>query len=492
MLEAVEVGSKVGKKEYEEQVPQLRVDLVNAQYDLQCSDFSVLVLIVGDDRLGCNDVIDILHEWMDARYLDTYVFLQPSDEELERPRFWRYWRAMPPKGKIGLFLGAWGLNAVAERLRDQLGKKDFATRISHIRTLEQELAADGVLLLKFWLHIPKKELKERLQKAKKDPDKLLGLEETDWDIYEAYDDVIPIAEHFLRETGELTIPWHIIESTDTRYRNLTVARTLLGEINTRLASDTDKAPGEREKPLEVSMDDALGSVDLTATLDKDEYKKRLKSLQLSLHKLTLKAREKKMSSVLVFEGWDAAGKGGVIRRITGPMAARDYRVIPIAAPTDEEKARHYLWRFWRQLPRAGHMTVFDRSWYGRVLVERVEGFASENEWRRAYGEINDFESQLVESGIPVFKFWLHIDPEEQLRRFQAREKTAYKKYKITDEDYRNREKWDDYVTAVNEMVGRTSTEMAPWTLVAANDKKAARIQVLETVVEGLKKALRKR
>jgi len=492
MLEAVEVGSKVEKKEYEEQVPGLRVDLINAQYDLQSSDFSVVILIVGDDRLGCDEVIDILHEWMDARYLDTYVFLQPSQEELERPRFWRYWRAMPPKGKIGVFLGAWGLNVVADRLRGNLGKKEFATRISHVRSLEQELAADGVLLVKFWLHIPKKGLKNRLQKAKKDPEKVLGVEDTDWDIYDAYDDVMPIAEHFLRETDELTSPWHIVESTDGRYRNLAVARRVLSEINGRVAARNETRVVTHEQPLDVRIDDALGSVDLSSTLERDDYKKRLGNLQGSLHKLTLKAREKGVSSVLVFEGWDAGGKGGVIRRITGPMAARDYHVIPIAAPTDEEKARHYLWRFWRQLPRAGRMIIFDRSWYGRVLVERVEGFATENQWRRAYGEINDFESQLVESGIPVFKFWLHIDPDEQLRRFQEREKTAYKKYKITDEDYRNRDKWDDYVIAVNEMVGRTSTEEAPWTLVAANDKKSARIQVLETVCNGLKRALRKR
>jgi len=194
--------------------------------------------------------------------------------------------------------------------------------------------------------------------------------------------------------------------------------------------------------------------------------------------------------VLVFEGWDAAGKGGVIRRITRAIDAADYRIVPVAAPTEEEKAHHYLWRFWHHLPRAGTMRIFDRSWYGRVLVERVEGLAKVNEWQRAYTEINDFEEQLVEHGILVHKFWLHIDPETQLRRFKEREKTPYKKYKITQEDYRNREKWGDYVTAVNEMVARTSTEMAPWKLVPANDKRWARVEVLRTICQGLKRAVK--
>jgi polyphosphate kinase 2 (PPK2 family) len=197
-----------------------------------------------------------------------------------------------------------------------------------------------------------------------------------------------------------------------------------------------------------------------------------------------------VSSVLVFEGWDAAGKGGVIRRITQAMAVRDYRIVPIAAPTEEERVRHYLWRFWRQLPPAGQMLIYDRSWYGRVLVERVEGFAAEPVWRRAFEEINDFEAQLAEHGLVVQKFWLHIDPDEQLRRFKAREQTAYKKYKITEEDYRNRAKWDVYVSAVNEMVARTSTTHAPWHLVAANDKPSARIQVLKAVCSALKARLK--
>jgi polyphosphate kinase 2 (PPK2 family) len=192
------------------------------------------------------------------------------------------------------------------------------------------------------------------------------------------------------------------------------------------------------------------------------------------------------------EGWDAAGKGSAIRRMTRAMDAALYRVIPVAAPTEEEKSRHYLWRFWRDLPRPGKMVIFDRSWYGRVLVERVEGFATEPEWRRAYAEINDFEEQLAEHGIVLRKFWLHISKEEQARRFEERRLTPYKKYKFTEEDERNRAKWDKYTTAVDEMLERTSTDLAPWHIVPANDKRFARIAVLREVCKGLKQGLKRK
>ncbi len=225
------------------------------------------------------------------------------------------------------------------------------------------------------------------------------------------------------------------------------------------------------------------------SLDKTRYREKLARAQAKLNQLHRKALERGVSTVLVFEGPDAAGKGGAIRRLTAALDARHVQVIPIAAPTDEERAHHYLWRFWRHLSRAGRVTIFDRSWYGRVLVERVEGFASEEEWRRAYAEINDFEEQLIEHGTVLRKFWLHITKEEQLARFQAREKTPYKRWKLTDEDWRNRERWDDYAAAVNDMVEQTSTKKAPWVLVEGNDKRFARVKVATTVCEAMARAL---
>jgi len=224
-------------------------------------------------------------------------------------------------------------------------------------------------------------------------------------------------------------------------------------------------------------------------MDKAEYKTRLAELQGRLSKLTRDERFKNHSLVLAFEGNDAAGKGGTIRRITQALDARSYRVVPVAAPTEEERVKPWLWRFWRQVPGKGGITIFDRTWYGRVLVERVEGFAQERDWMRAYYEINDFEHQLSENGAVVLKFWLAISNEEQMARFKLREETGFKRFKITEEDWRNREKWNAYKLAVSDMVDRTSTSKVPWTLVEANNKYYARIKVLSTICAALEARL---
>jgi polyphosphate kinase 2 (PPK2 family) len=286
----------------------------------------------------------------------------------------------------------------------------------------------------------------------------------------------------------------VVEAEDERYRELTIGRTLLAGMRRRLAEgEPPRAPVAPASTRELAAVGArvtvLDRVDLERRLPEKQYRPRLLRLQAKVHRLVRAASDKGVSVVVVFEGWDAAGKGGAIRRLTAAVDPRLYRIISVAAPTDEEKAHHYLWRFWRHLPRAGRVTVYDRSWYGRVLVERVEGFAAETEWRRAYLEINEFEQQLTEAGVVIVKFWLHVSQEEQLRRFEDRKSTAYKQHKITDEDWRNRAKWGAYHEAVNEMVVRTSTRFAPWTLVAGKDKKHARVQVLEAFVRRLQKAL---
>ena len=233
----------------------------------------------------------------------------------------------------------------------------------------------------------------------------------------------------------------------------------------------------------------LDSVRIDRTVSEADYRKRLAKYQDRLYRLSWKAHNTGRSVVAIFEGWDAAGKGGAIRRLTAAMDARLYNVISVAAPTDEEKAQHYLWRFWRQVPRNGYVTIYDRSWYGRVLVERVEGFASLDEWSRAYREINDFEEQLHRHGIILAKFWVHITPEEQLRRFKEREITPWKQHKITEEDWRNRQRWGDYAQTITDMVEKTSTTYAPWTLVPGNDKKVSRLEIIKTLCGRLEKAL---
>lgn len=488
IFDAVEVGNKVSKQDYKAALQDLRVALINMQYDLQQAGFSVLVLLAGNDRKSANELLDVLHEWLDARYLHSHVFLPPTPHERDYPAYWRYWRVLPPAGRIGIYLGGWPVRALAERLLGGGTDALLDRRINHINALEQCLSNDGTVVLKLWLHLPKKAARKRLQQAQQNPDNEPYVRQQDWRIYEHYDDIVPVAEHLLVKTDTGQAPWNIIEATDARYRNLTAAHAILSSVRRRLDSPAAAAAaGLQAAPLDIPAPaGALDTVDLGASLGRKEYRKKRESLQGKLNRLVIEARGK-AATVLVFEGWDAAGKGGVIRRMTSALFAEDYRVFPIAAPTDEERARHYLWRFWHRLPGPGKLVIFDRSWYGRVLVERVEGFAGEDEWRRAYFEINDFEQQLTAHGITLCKFWLHIDPDEQLRRFQAREQTGYKKYKITDEDYRNREQWQAYTAAVNEMVARTSTAAAPWHLVPANDKKWARIQVLETVVAALQR-----
>jgi polyphosphate:AMP phosphotransferase len=485
VFEAAELGSKISKSELDAQLPELRVNLINAQYDLRSADFPVMIVLIGDDRPGVSELVNRLNEWMDARYIRTHVFEAFSDAELQRPRNWRYWSALPGQGQLAIYTGAFALETIAERLEGAIDDAEFDHRLEHMARFEQALRDDGALILKFWIHLPKKAFKKRINRSRKKLGDGGRLDKADHRIFEAYDNLMPLAAHVLRKTDAAGGPWHIVEGTQARHRDLTVASIIHSALLERLRRPTRPEPPPARTPRLRPGSTVLDAVDLTAGLARPEYREKRNALQARLRELTLRARDQGVSSVVVLEGWDAAGKGGVIRRMSQAMDVQDYRIVPIAAPTHEELAHHYLWRFWRQLPRAGRMLIFDRSWYGRVLVERVSGLSAEAAWRRAYVEINDFEEQILERGIPLFKFWLHMDREEQFRRFREREGTPYKKYKITEEDYRNRESWDDYVSAVNEMVQRTSTDVAPWTLVPANDKRFARVEVLRTVCDGM-------
>ena len=491
MLEVSEVGNKVSKEDYKAAIPDLRVGLINAQYDLRGADFPVIIWIAGDDRLAANALVNQLNEWMDSRYADTHVFGEPSEEEYMRPPLWRLWRALPPKGRASFFVGGL-MRAASQRAEREIGERQFSRWLRHLTAMQNALVADGALILKFFLHTPLKEQKKKLKAAEKDFESGWLVDQRDWAALDALGPVMPIAERILRETSVPGAPWTIVESTDDRYRDLTVARTILAALTTRLGAPRHSAPELAEEVFDDFDSEAsvLSAIDLSQSLDREVYRKRLAKQQGRLRKLSLEARRRGVGTVLAFEGWDAAGKGGVIRRVTGAMEAGDYRVIPVAAPTEEERKYHYLWRFWRDIPPSGKVVIFDRTWYGRVLVERLEGFATPAEWQRAYDEINDFEDQLVERGYYVAKFWLHISPEEQLARFKAREETAFKKHKITEEDYRNREKWADYVTAVDQKILRTTARDARWHVIPANNKQFARVATLKAINKGLAQALR--
>jgi len=493
VFEAAELNRKISREVYDEEVPHLRAELLRVQRELaKRADFKVIVLIAGVDKAGKGETMNLLNEWMDPRFLENNAFGRPTDEERERPYFWRFWRTLPPKGKIGIYCGSsWYSQPVLDRVYGRISGEALEASLVRIRNFEEELVRGGVLILKFWLHLNKQAQKRRLRRLERDPETRWRVTQRDKKNLKRYDRFCVAAEHALRATGTSGAPWRIVEGKDERYRSLTCGRALLAAIDGRLAEAAAAPAAEpstavvTETPVEAGLPTILSTVDLTQRLEKKPYKRRLEALQGKLNRLGRTAYRRGVSTVIVMEGWDAGGKGGIIRRLTPAIDARHYRVIPIAAPTDEERAHHYLWRFWRHLPRAGHTAIFDRSWYGRVLVERVERFATDAEWQRAYGEINDFEEQLAAHGMVVVKFWLHIDKDEQLARFKLREETPYKRYKITEEDYRNRERWDDYEVAVNEMVEKTSTAHAPWHLIAGNDKRFARVQAIETLCDAL-------
>jgi AMP-polyphosphate phosphotransferase len=502
MFEAAELGRKISKADYKAQLPDLRAELLQVQFALSQTKHPVIIIITGVDTAGRGEVINALNEWLDTRGLHNVAFEQPTDEERERPPYWRYWMSLPGRGRIGIYFGAWYVEPVQKYAYGKIDKADMDEELTTIRRFENLLVDDGAVIVKFWLHVSKEIQAKRLKKAEKDPHAMRRVSEQEKKNAELYDKFREAAEHAIRQTDAGDAPWLLVEASDPFYRDLTVGRTVLETLRKRLELDAAAYPAinndclpnmpETMTSLPSSPKAALtvlDHVDVTQALTPKQYRKQLAEYQAKINKLAWAAHEAKRSTIFVFEGWDAAGKGGAIRRITQAMDARLYRVISVAAPTDEERAHHYLWRFWRHIPRAGRFTFYDRSWYGRVLVERVENFAKEHEWSRAYLEINSFEEMLVAHNISIFKFWLHISAEEQLRRFEERQEIAYKQHKITAEDWRNREKWNDYTHAVNEMVARTSTSYAPWTLVAGEDKRFGRIQVLKTVCDSLEKIL---
>ena len=493
MFESAEIGHKISKSAYKEAVPLLRAALLEAQVDLhEGKKIPVVVLVSGQDGAGKGETINVLYEWMDARFLTTLAFTEPTEEERERPAMWRYWKSLPPKGRVGIFAGSWYSDPIRQRIQDEISHKELDARADQINRFEAMLVNEGAIVLKFWFHLTKDGQRQRLKALESDPRTAWRVTKWNWDRLKTYDRLQDVAGHFLRMTNTPWAPWMVVEGTDDRYRSLTVGQVLLKAIQQKLASrQTQDPPIAPVVRINTDGRTLLSELDMKQTLSEARYERELARWQGRLAELMRDPRLQGRSVVCAFEGADAAGKGGAIRRIGAALDARQYQIIPVAAPTEEERGQPYLWRFWRQLPRKGRVTIFDRTWYGRVLVERVEGFCSENDWMRAYTEINDFEHELVESGVIVVKFWLQITQAEQLRRFKEREQVEFKRFKITQEDWRNREKWDAYQLAICDMVERTSTGNAPWTLIEANDKNFARVKILRTLCGRLDEELSK-
>lgn len=474
----IKLGNQLSKEEFDALDDDLRNRLLGFQGRLRSSGTPLLIVIHGLDGSGKGVLLTELGARMNPRLFRTHSFWDADSCHASLPFFARYWNALPPKGTTAIHLGAW-----YEKMFDKAaGKQDISPDIETVRQFEQTLADNGTKIVKIFLHLDQKNQKQRL-KAK---EKLLS---TDSSVLKmkvlrskSYKQATKHHEFILSGTHEPHAPWHVIDASDPDWALARTAELILAVDPVGLAG----APTPMPEPSQAGT---LAAVTDFPDLERKEYKKRKQDLQDQLFALSWKAWQQKKSPILVFEGWDAAGKGGNIRRITEAIDPRLWTVHGSGAPNEVERQHHYLWRYWKTLPRAGMTSIYDRSWYGRVLVERVESFAAEAEWKRAYREINEFESQLSDWGAVVLKFWLHITPDEQKRRFENREEVDYKNYKITDEDWRNRAKWDAYEEAADDMFSLTSTVHAPWIVVPANDKYHARVAVLEQVVSALNEHL---
>ena len=492
MFEAVELGQTLAKADFKAEEPKIRAELLKLQRRLAKAKIATLIIVAGVEGGGKGEVVNRLNKWFDSRGIETHAFWDETDDELTRPHDWRFWKRLPARGSIAVMFGGWYWEPIHKFMGGQHDEAELDEECKRINEIEKMLHQDGLLIVKLWFHLSEKTHEKRMKKRREVEQHVRGHKKnkkTD----NHYADFLKGAERALRYTNTAESPWQLIEADDKWFRDLSVARVLCKTMENRLhehrVSDRRALVHDSVIAIDDDLVTVLDKVDLDVALDRKEYDEQLDYYQARLHELSWKAYDTKKSIIAVFEGWDAAGKGGVIRRLTTAMDARLYRVISIASPTDEERAHHYLWRFWRQVPRDGYITIYDRSWYGRVLVERVEGFAEPYEWMCAYQEINDFEEQLTDHGTILLKFWLHISAEEQLARFKEREQTEWKKHKITEEDWRNREKWDEYKQAVNTMVAHTSTGNAPWELIPANNKLYARIDVLKRVCHKLAQEL---
>jgi polyphosphate:AMP phosphotransferase len=456
----------------------LHLRLLAAQRRLAEKQQGAIIVIGGNDRLAASELANQLTEWFDAR--TVRVCAPDTASAAGRPFLWPYWQDVPAKGRVTIVVGDWLTRTTLEAAREKLSGEPLRARLKSLRTFEEMLAADGTSVVKVWLETPEKSLRRRLREA----------EETDaegWvvgpdDLLLAKKSSLTLARELRSQGSGKNLPWKVvIGGAETKLRDLHAGLVIADQLNQasrRRAAAKVKKPGSRPRGL-------LESAAPHPTLDKKAYGQQMAKLQVRLGRLTRLAHKQGLSTVVVLEGPDAAGKGGAIRRLCGLLDAAHYQVFPTPAPTPEEKARHYLWRFWNKVPAPGRLAVFDRSWFGRVMVERVEGFAQDAEWARAYAEINDFEARLAEAGMVVLKVWINISKEEQLRRFQAREESPHKRHKMTAEDYRNRKKWDANLRAAEDMISRTDTPHAPWVVVSADDKRHARVATLKAVCRAL-------
>jgi AMP-polyphosphate phosphotransferase len=494
MLDSVDLSQKIEKEKYKKKISDLKIKLGILQREAKNLEIPTIVVFEGWDAAGKGTIINNLILALDPRGFKVYSLTKPNEDEKLRPFLWRFWMKLPPKGGISIFDKSWYGYILSEYIERKTKKNNWLKSFDEIAAFERQLTDDGNIIIKFFLHIDKKEQKKRFKNLEKNKSTSWRVTQEDWKHNKEYDEFFEAYSEMLKESNSENAPWEIIESKDERFATIKVYSKMIDIISKKIEEVKKlkklKNPDKNNKVILGNIEDSiLDSIDLKRILTLEEYESELEKYQKKIREVEYEIYKKRIPVVIVFEGCDAAGKGGSIKRLTSNMDPRGYEVVPIAAPGDIEKKHHHLWRFWINLPKAGHLTIFDRSWYGRVLVERIESFCSENEWKRSYQEINEMEDQLSSFGTVVIKFWLQIDQDEQLRRFHERQSNPYKNWKITEEDWRNREKWNLYKNAIDEMLFRTSTTNAPWTVVEANSKYYARIKILKTTYESIKKFL---
>jgi polyphosphate:AMP phosphotransferase len=492
MLHEALSGRRLTKLEYEHELPALQDKLLDAQFELRKSrPRSVVVIVTGIPGAGRSEVVNELLGWLDPKFVTVYGFREPNEVERQRPPLWRYWRVMPPKGRIAILHGGWYDDFLTASVRKPGRPAAVIGReVERIQRLERMLVADGVAVVKVHLHVGPELQQRRLRRLMKDKTTRWRVTAEDQWYARHYARVERALEHCLEVTQQPCAPWHVIDGTDRQHRALEVGRVLLGGMEGRIGRAAGRPGGPSPaKSRSLAARVKLPTVMRGPVVAEEDYDRRLEALQGRLALLSRRRKFAGHSVVAVFEGMDAAGKGGAIRRITAALDARQYRVVPISAPTPEEIARPYLWRFWFQLPPRGNYSIFDRSWYGRVLVERVHGLAATADWRRAFGEINEFEYELTEHRVIVAKFWMSVSPAEQLARFRERDRNPLKRFKVDPEDWRNRKEWKAYQAAARDMIALTDTSHAPWAVVPADDKRRARLEVLRVLCERVETAL---
>lgn len=510
MLEKVDLLKKLSKEEYKEKMSQLETKIGQLQRECKALKIPIMIVFEGFGAAGKGLQIGKLIQSMDPRGFHVYPVKNETEEERMHPFLWRFWIKTPEKGRIAIYDGSWYRRVLIDRFEKRTKEKELPEAFHSINSFEEQLTDDGTVIIKLFLDISKKEQKKRFDKLQKNKETAWRVTQGDLERNAKYNEYAAMMEDMLFKTDTDYAPWTIIEATDRRFATVKIYTTVVKAMADQIEKlerqrkkdtadqETDdhmnvsEVAREADKELRELQVSILSKADLSLKYTREEYEAKLDKLQKKIEKLHGELYRRRIPVVLGFEGWDAGGKGGAIKRLTAKMDARGYAVNPTASPNDIEKAHHYLWRFWRAMPKAGHVAIFDRTWYGRVMVERIEGFCTKEEWQRAYKEMNDMEKDLCDAGAIVIKFWMHIDKDEQERRFKERQENPEKQWKITDEDWRNREKWDQYEDAVNEMLLRTSTDYAPWVVVEGNDKYYARVKVLKTVVDAIEERLKEK